>query len=92
MAGENPGIFTQATCYLPWIAEEYGMELSSNLKKLAGKCSLAKGRMDEPRLESTCKTNLGSRCDFTQDYQIQIPFLDPIVIKMDRCRLIGVEG
>ena len=92
MAGENPGIFTQATCYLPWIANEYGMELSSNLKKLAGKCSPAKGRMDEPRLDLTCKTSLGSRCDFTQDYQIQIPTLDPIVIKMDECRLIGVEG
>lgn len=91
MAGENPGVFTQAACYLPWIAKEYGMELGSKLKKLAGKCSPAKGRMEEPRLDF-CKTNLGTTCDFTQDYQIQIRTLDPIVIKMDKCKLIGVEG
>ena len=24
---ENPGIFTDAYCYLPWIAGEYGMKL-----------------------------------------------------------------
>ena len=91
MAGENPGVFTQATCYLPWIAQEYGMELSSDLKRLAGRCSPAKGRMEEQRLDS-CKTNLGSHCDFARDYQIHIPTLDPIVIKMDECKLIGVEG
>ena len=91
MAGENPGVFTQATCYLPWIAKEYEMELSPELKRLAGQCSPAKGRMEEPRLNS-CKTNLGSHCDFARDYQILIPTLDPIVIKMDKCKLIGVEG
>ena len=91
MAGENPGIFTQATCFLPWIAKEYGMELSPDLKRLAGQCSPAKGRMEEPRLDF-CKTNLGTKCDFDKDYQIQIPTLDPIVIKMDKCKLIGVEG
>ena len=25
---ENPGIFTDAYCYLPWIAETYGMSLA----------------------------------------------------------------
>ena len=25
--GENPGIFTQGSCYLPWIAQTYGLRL-----------------------------------------------------------------
>ena len=91
LAGENPGIFTQASCYLPWIAKEYGMELSSELEKVAGVCSPAKGNSNQLR-QRTCKTNLGTVCDFTRDYQIQITSLDPIVIKMDKCKLIGLEG
>ena len=90
-AGENPGIFTQASCYLPWIAMEYGMELSPELENVAGVCSPTKGKRN-PLKRKTCKTNLGTECDFTRDYQIQIPSLDPIVIKMDKCKLIGLEG
>ena len=91
MAGKNPGIFTQASCYLPWLAKEYGMELGSELEKVAGLCSPAKGKRNQLR-QKTCKTNLGTFCDFTRDYQIQILSLDPIVIKMDECKLIGLEG
>ena len=91
LAGENPGIFTQASCYLPWIAKEYGMELSSELEKVAGVCSPSKGNSNQLKRKS-CKTNLGTVCDFTRDYQIQITSLDPIVIKMDKCKLIGLEG
>ena len=89
LAGENPGIFTQASSYLPWIAKEYGMELGSELKKIAGVCSPGKGKRTQPR---TCKTNLGTECDFTQEYQIQITSLEPIVVKMDKCKLLGLEG
>ena len=30
--GENPGVFTEGSCYLPWIAESYGMELGQGLR------------------------------------------------------------
>ena len=90
-AGENPGIFTQASCYLPWLAKEYGMELSSELKKVAGTCSAAKGTRRKSRRKS-CKTNLGTLCDFDRELQIQIAILDPFIIKMDKCKLIGLEG
>ena len=26
--GENPGVFTEASCYLPWIADSYGLTLA----------------------------------------------------------------
>ena len=29
-SSENPGVFTDAYCYLPWIAAVYGMKLSEN--------------------------------------------------------------
>ena len=29
-SSENPGVFTDAYCYLPWIAAMYGMKLSEN--------------------------------------------------------------
>ena len=90
-AGENPGIFTQASCYLPWLANEYGMELSSELKKVAGTCAAAKGTRRKSRRRS-CKTNLGTWCDFDRALQIQIAILDPFVINMDKCKLIGLEG
>ena len=88
-AGENPGIFTQASCYLPWLAKEYGLELGSELRRVAGVCSPAKGNQLR---QTSCKTNLGTWCDFTQNLEIQIAILDPIVIKMDKCKLIGLEG
>ena len=90
-SGENPGIFTQASCYLPWLAKEYGLELGSDLRRVAGVCSPAKGKRSQLR-QTSCRTNLGTWCDFTRDFQIEIAILDPIVIKMDKCKLIGLEG
>ena len=90
-AGENPGVFTQASCYLPWLAQEYGMELNPKLRKVVGTCSSSTGVKNQP-LKTICKTNLGTHCDFSRNYQIEIINLDPIVIKMDRCKLIGLEG
>ena len=91
IAGKNPGIFMQASCHLQWLANEYGMELSPELKKVAGVCSPAKGNRNQLR-QKRCKTNLGTDCDFTREYQIQLTSLDPIIIKMDKCKLIGLEG
>merc|ERR1719237_197422 len=65
------------------------MELSSELEKVAGDCSPAKPAKGN---SNRCKTNLGTFCDFTRDYQIHITSLGPIVIKMDTCKLIGLEG
>ena len=91
-AGENPGVFTQASCYLPWLAQEYRMELNPKLRKLAGTCSPSIGERKQLRKEN-CKTNLGTHCDFSRNYQIEIINLDPVVITFeDRCKLIGLEG
>ena len=82
-AGENPGVFTQASCYLPWLAK---------LRKVAGTCTSSIGGKNQPR-KTICKTNLGTHCDFSRNYQIEIINLDPVVITFeDRCKLIGLEG
>ena len=39
---ENPGIFTDAYCYLPWIAETYGMSLADGYTRPSS-CDQAQG-------------------------------------------------
>merc|ERR1712192_39982 len=58
---------------------------------VAGVCSPAKGKRNQLS-GKTCKTNLGTDCDFSREYQIQIKNLDPIVKFVDKCKLIGIEG
>ena len=68
------------------------MELNPKLRKLAGTCSPSIGERKQLRKEN-CKTNLGTHCDFSRNYQIEIINLDPVVITFeDRCKLIGLEG
>ena len=64
-SSENPGIFTDAFCYLPWIAAMYGMKLPEGFK-MKPSCSKSKG-MRETIEEAVClgqdAENLGrSRC------------------------------
>ena len=64
-SSENPGIFTDAFCYLPWIAAMYGMKLPEGFK-MKPSCSKSKG-MRETIDEAVClgqdAENLGrSRC------------------------------
>ena len=51
-SSENPGIFTDAFCYLPWIAAMYGMKLPEGFK-MKPSCSKSKG-MRETIDEAVC--------------------------------------
>ena len=44
-SSENPGVFTDAYCYLPWIAAIYGMKLPKGYTKKPS-CGESKGRLD----------------------------------------------
>ena len=44
-SSENPGVFTDAYCYLPWIAGEYGMKLPESYTT-KDTCSLTIGERD----------------------------------------------
>ena len=50
---ENPGVFTDAYCYLPWIAAMYGMKLSENYTSKAS-CGKTIGNKSNINLE-VCK-------------------------------------
>jgi hypothetical protein len=89
-AGENPGIFTQASCHLAWVAGQYGMELGPELQVAAGQCAPATGRRNLMRVD--CRTSLGTRCDFRANYSFAISKLKNITIEMDKCKLLGLEG
>ena len=41
-SAENPGVFTDAYCYLPWIAAEYGMSLPAGFTS-KDSCSRSRG-------------------------------------------------
>ena len=42
---DNPGIFTDAHCYLPWIAASYGMKLPEGYTYKAS-CGESRGKRD----------------------------------------------
>ena len=58
--GENPGIFTQGSCYLPWIASAYNLSLGSGLSQ---GCRAASGDPEDVDRE-VCLTRNGDKCDF----------------------------
>ena len=58
--GENPGVFTQGSCFLPWIAESYGMELGPGL---AGGCRAESGDVKDLN-KTECKGLNGLSCQF----------------------------
>ena len=106
--GDNPGIFSQASCYLTWIAEQYGMVLGRklqvknmewnrltdvHLQEVAGKCSQETGTKVQGERD-ICRTNRATACDFTATYDIRISFrpLRSVTVKMDTCKLLGLEG
>ena len=68
----NPGIFTDAYCYLPWIAAVYGMKLPKDYTSKPS-CGESEGRRDVIN-EATClgqdAENLNrGRCKNWQSYQ-----------------------
>lgn len=62
--GENPGVFTEGSCYLPWIAESYGMQLGEGLST---GCRPASGDIED-RDKKECKAFNGENCDFNSDF------------------------
>ena len=60
LEGENPGVFSEASCYLPWIADSYGMELGNGL---ATGCRPASGDISD-RNKTSCRAFNGDMCKF----------------------------
>ena len=63
-AGENPGIFSQASCYMSWIAGQYGLTWSGQ-----SQCSKYKGRAEDRGL-AACLTRSGKPCLFNTSLSI----------------------
>lgn len=58
--GENPGVFTEGSCFLPWIAASYGMKLG---KGYATGCSDASGDRKDIN-NKQCLAENGKQCIF----------------------------
>ena len=62
-SGENAAVVTDATCYMQWIADQYGLRLSQEYKK---KASCTHGRGNRRDFNQTmCKTSFGTYCNFS---------------------------
>ena len=72
-SSSNPGIFTDAYCYLPWIASMYGMKPPKDYTDKAS-CTETKGRRDaihEARCVGLDSENLHrERCKNWKDYYV----------------------
>jgi len=100
-AAENPGVFTNAICYLDWIANQYGLRMPANFKK-PSTCSDSRGDIKDID-KKVCRAsgeiltqNLPfassvrfTYCDFTQKVwdNLTQKFTD-----WDECRLYAQEG
>ena len=46
--GDNPAVITDATCYMDWIAEQYGLTLPSNITyKYKASCHQSTGDIED---------------------------------------------
>ena len=86
---ENPGIFTDAHCYLPWIAEMYGMKLPDAYTSDPS-CSQAHGDRRNINKDDCLGRDTHSvdivKCDFNY------VDVEDGGRKWDRCRLSAQEG
>lgn len=97
---ENPSIFTDGSCYLDWIAKEYGLDLDPKLQPKKNLCFKGSGDLEDMnRTGLDCRTNLWTKdkpsyCIFSkaQNYNFQVTSRDTINVKFDSCKLFGVEG
>ena len=93
LEGENPGVFTEGSCYLPWIAESYGMELG---KGLATGCRSASGNLSD-RNKTVCQAFNGDMCNFNSGvvFNNTVDGISFVVdatatgIPFDRCLFLG---
>jgi len=82
-AGENPGVFTDGSCYLGWIADQYKMRLPKEYRGSTS-CRQTSGSLLDKDVD-ICLTNTGNVCDFSA--------IDPITGKaFDKCKTLSVEG
>ena len=90
---ENPGIFTDAYCYLPWIASQYGMRLPdgyvrpSSCDQTIGdrrNINLTECMGRETKLDQDSLTSGVKMCNFNHT--------DENGDMWDRCRLYAEEG
>ena len=96
-AAENPSVFTDAYCYLDWIAKQYGMALPDSYKKPES-CKVSMGDITDIN-KSFCRANghifgintanplsenTNTYCNFGQVDEEGKPF--------DKCRLLAEEG
>eukprot|EP00090_Calanus_glacialis_P006443 TRINITY_DN15014_c0_g1_i2.p1 TRINITY_DN15014_c0_g1~~TRINITY_DN15014_c0_g1_i2.p1 ORF type:complete len:509 (-),score=78.22 TRINITY_DN15014_c0_g1_i2:81-1556(-) len=97
-ASENPNVFTDAYCYLDWIAEQYDMSVPESYQK-PDSCMKPRGNITDID-KSFCRArghiygvntgvdptgaNIDTYCHFNQMDDEGKPF--------DKCRLIATEG
>ena len=62
-SGENAAVVTDATCYMAWIAEQYGLRLTQEYSNKRS-CSYGKGNMNDFN-RTICKTSFGTYCNFS---------------------------
>ena len=83
---ENPSVYTKLSCYLPWIARQYGLAYDSVLDD-----NCYKGTGPSPPYNTDCRQNPGTdlsnkehKCIFPFYYRGQGPY--------DRCMLFEEDG
>ena len=100
LGAENPGIFTDGTCYLDWIAKAYELEVDPKLYPKKHLCFKGNGDLeDADRMGINCHTNRWrttrtSHCIFSKalNFQFQVSGKDFVTVTFDKCKLFGVEG
>jgi len=89
-ASQNAAVFTDASCFMDWIASQYGLKMPESYKK-PDSCTLEKGNKNDID-QHFCKgllikkneTLKESFCDWTKK--------DNNSITWDKCRLFSQEG
>ena len=100
LGSENPGIYTDGSCYLDWIAEEYEMKLDLRFLPEKDLCFHGCGDLNDVNktglgcLAYSWRSNRASNCNFSQTSKHTFPVARnrSITITFDRCKLFGVEG
>ena len=100
LGSENPGIFTDGSCYLDWIARSYNLQLDPELLPRQDISSQAIGDIhDSNKTGQQCRTNRWNKisqsyCNFDQNskYTFQVTSQRNLTILFDKCKLFGVEG
>ena len=53
---EKPSVYTKISCFLPWIAEQYNLELGDNIEDVNQECSQGSGDINDFNVEE-CRSN-----------------------------------